>query len=75
MKRRLCTVDRPSDRDHLFTEEGEGCEEPFECDGMTGRSRGTKWHAWRTRCAPGISLETRFFVRAERGEGGSEWQN
>ncbi|PKI46861.1 hypothetical protein CRG98_032747, partial [Punica granatum] len=38
----LCTVDRPSDRDHLFTREGEGCEEPFERDGTTLRSRGKK---------------------------------
>ncbi|PKI60860.1 hypothetical protein CRG98_018733 [Punica granatum] len=37
MKRRLCTVDRPSDRDHLFMRKGEGCEEPFEQDGMTRR--------------------------------------
>ncbi|OWM65106.1 hypothetical protein CDL15_Pgr002266 [Punica granatum] len=35
VKRWLCTVDRPSDRDHLFTGEGEGCEEPFERDGTT----------------------------------------
>ncbi|PKI54255.1 hypothetical protein CRG98_025352, partial [Punica granatum] len=35
MKRWLCTMDRPSDRDHLFTGEGEGCEEPFERDGTT----------------------------------------
>ncbi|OWM69405.1 hypothetical protein CDL15_Pgr013183 [Punica granatum] len=27
MKRWLCTVDRPSDRDYFFTGEGEGCEE------------------------------------------------
>ncbi|PKI40908.1 hypothetical protein CRG98_038706 [Punica granatum] len=44
VKRWLCTVDRPSDRDHLFTREGEGCEEPFERDGTTLRSRGRKWH-------------------------------
>ncbi|PKI48247.1 hypothetical protein CRG98_031362 [Punica granatum] len=48
---RSCTVDRPSDRDHLFTREGEGCEEPFERDGTTLRSRGRKWHAWLARCA------------------------
>ncbi|PKI42990.1 hypothetical protein CRG98_036615 [Punica granatum] len=47
VKRWLCTVDRPSDRDHLFAREGEGCEEPFERDGTTVRSRGKKWHAWR----------------------------
>ncbi|PKI53384.1 hypothetical protein CRG98_026224 [Punica granatum] len=31
-----------SDRDHLFTGESEGCEEPLECDGTTRRSRGRK---------------------------------
>ncbi|OWM70400.1 hypothetical protein CDL15_Pgr008689 [Punica granatum] len=51
MKRRLCTVGRPSDRDHLFTGEGEGCEEPFERDGTTHRSRGKKWHVDEVRCA------------------------
>ncbi|PKI57284.1 hypothetical protein CRG98_022323 [Punica granatum] len=48
MKRWLCTVDRPSDRDHLFTGEGEGCEEPFERDGTTRQGRGAKRHAWRS---------------------------
>ncbi|OWM64716.1 hypothetical protein CDL15_Pgr005979 [Punica granatum] len=47
VERWLCTVDRPSDRDHLFTGEGEGCEEPFERDGTTRRSRGKKWHIGR----------------------------
>ncbi|PKI75393.1 hypothetical protein CRG98_004222 [Punica granatum] len=47
MKLRLCTVGRASDHDHLFTEEGEGCEEPFERDGATRRSRGKKWHIGR----------------------------
>ncbi|OWM76330.1 hypothetical protein CDL15_Pgr020638 [Punica granatum] len=50
MKRRLCTVDRPSDRDHLFTREGEGREEPFERDGTTLRSRGRKWHVEELGC-------------------------
>ncbi|PKI78551.1 hypothetical protein CRG98_001058 [Punica granatum] len=50
-ERRLCTVDRPSDRDHLFTGEGESCEEPFERDGMTHRSRGKKWHVVGSVCA------------------------
>ncbi|OWM72669.1 hypothetical protein CDL15_Pgr002565 [Punica granatum] len=70
VRRRLCTVDRPSDRDHLFTREGEGCEEPFERDGTTRQSRGTKWHAWKVRCAPGIGQGTRFFVLLKRGMGG-----
>ncbi|PKI59201.1 hypothetical protein CRG98_020402 [Punica granatum] len=43
-KRILCTVGRPSDRDHRFTGEGEGCEEPFDRDGTTRQSRGKKWH-------------------------------
>ncbi|PKI61330.1 hypothetical protein CRG98_018285 [Punica granatum] len=47
MKRWLCTVDRPSDHDHLFTREAEGCEEPLECDGTTRQSRGAKWHVAR----------------------------
>ncbi|PKI59332.1 hypothetical protein CRG98_020287 [Punica granatum] len=59
MKRWLCTVDRPSDRDHLFTGEGEGCEEPFERDGTTRQSRGTKWHAWKARCTLLVALGTR----------------
>ncbi|OWM77180.1 hypothetical protein CDL15_Pgr027118 [Punica granatum] len=50
-ERWLCTVDRPSDRDHLFTGEGEGGEEPFERDGTTRRSRGRKWHVDEIRCA------------------------
>ncbi|OWM77068.1 hypothetical protein CDL15_Pgr002592 [Punica granatum] len=47
VERWLCTVNRPSDHDHLFTGEGEGCEEPFERDGTTRRSRGEKWHVGR----------------------------
>ncbi|PKI38840.1 hypothetical protein CRG98_040768 [Punica granatum] len=31
----LCTVVWLSDRDHIFTGESEGCEEPFERDGTT----------------------------------------
>ncbi|PKI78843.1 hypothetical protein CRG98_000768 [Punica granatum] len=49
MKRWLCTVDRPSDRDHLFTGEGEGCEEPFKRDGTTRQSRGEERHVVRAR--------------------------
>ncbi|PKI51057.1 hypothetical protein CRG98_028545 [Punica granatum] len=52
-KRELCTVGRPSDRDHLVTREGEGCEEPFERDGTTRRSRGENRHVVEVRCAPG----------------------
>ncbi|PKI18290.1 hypothetical protein CRG98_049436, partial [Punica granatum] len=43
-ERRLCTVGGLSDRDHLFTGESGGYEEPLERDGMTHRSRGKKWH-------------------------------
>ncbi|OWM90291.1 hypothetical protein CDL15_Pgr014129 [Punica granatum] len=75
MKRWLCTVDRPSDRDHLFTGEGEGCEEPFERDGTTRQGRGAKWHAWRARMRPVTSFGTRLFVRAERDDGGFKWKN
>ncbi|PKI62779.1 hypothetical protein CRG98_016822 [Punica granatum] len=57
MMRWLCTVDRPSDRDHFFTGEGEGREEPLEWDGTTRQSRGAKWYAWKARCAPGELLE------------------
>ncbi|PKI71903.1 hypothetical protein CRG98_007708 [Punica granatum] len=51
VERRLCTVDRPSDRDHLFTGKGEGCEEPLERDGTTRRSRGKKWNVVYSVCA------------------------
>ncbi|PKI53265.1 hypothetical protein CRG98_026345 [Punica granatum] len=44
VERRLCTVVWLSDRDHLFTGESGGYEEPFECDGTTRQSRGGKWH-------------------------------
>ncbi|PKI53387.1 hypothetical protein CRG98_026227 [Punica granatum] len=44
VKRRLCAVVGLSDRDHLFTGESEGCEEPLEHDGTTGQSRGRKRH-------------------------------
>ncbi|PKI37344.1 hypothetical protein CRG98_042266 [Punica granatum] len=70
MKRWLCTVDRPSDRDHLFTREGEGCEEPFERDGTTRRSRGEKRHVVRARLHPVSGFGSRFFVRLKRGIGG-----
>ncbi|OWM63176.1 hypothetical protein CDL15_Pgr009401 [Punica granatum] len=69
MMRCLCTVDRPSDRDHFFTGEGEGREEPLECDGTTRRSREAKWHAWKARCTPGTDRGTRFFLWLERGVG------
>ncbi|PKI40050.1 hypothetical protein CRG98_039561 [Punica granatum] len=49
MKWWLCTVDRPSYHDHLFTRDGEGCEEPLECDGTTRQSHGAKWHVVRAR--------------------------
>ncbi|OWM84425.1 hypothetical protein CDL15_Pgr018884 [Punica granatum] len=75
MKRRLCTVGRPSDRDRLFTEEGEGCEKPFERDGTTRRSRGKKWHVWKARCASDIGQGARFFVRPKRGIGDLKWKN
>ncbi|PKI33204.1 hypothetical protein CRG98_046405 [Punica granatum] len=42
-------MDRPSDCDHLFTGEGEGCEEPFEHDGTTRQGRGRKRHVVRAR--------------------------
>ncbi|OWM63156.1 hypothetical protein CDL15_Pgr027007 [Punica granatum] len=74
MKRWLCTVDRPSDRDHLFTGEGEGCEEPFERDGTTRRSRGTKWHAWKARCTRLVTLGTRLLLWPERDVGDLKWE-
>ncbi|OWM90631.1 hypothetical protein CDL15_Pgr023862 [Punica granatum] len=46
-ERRLCTVVGLSDRDHLFTGESGGCEEPFERDGTTRQGRGWKWHVKR----------------------------
>ncbi|PKI57280.1 hypothetical protein CRG98_022319 [Punica granatum] len=58
MRRWLCTVDRPPDRDHLFTREGEGYEEPFERDGTTRQSRGGNRHIVEVR---------------GRGEGLSRW--
>ncbi|PKI55888.1 hypothetical protein CRG98_023704 [Punica granatum] len=49
VRRCLCTVDRSSDRDHLFTGEGEGGEESFECDGTTRQGREKKWHVDEAR--------------------------
>ncbi|OWM77182.1 hypothetical protein CDL15_Pgr027120 [Punica granatum] len=60
IERRLCTVDRPSDRDHLFMEEGEGCEEPLERDGTTRQSRGKKWHVGRSPVRAARGLGTRL---------------
>ncbi|OWM65115.1 hypothetical protein CDL15_Pgr027185 [Punica granatum] len=74
MKRWLCTVDRPSDRDHLFTGEGEGCEEPFERDGTTRQSRGTKWHAWKARCTLLVALGTRLLLWLEPDVGDLKWE-
>ncbi|OWM76868.1 hypothetical protein CDL15_Pgr010255 [Punica granatum] len=68
-ERWLCTVDRPSDRDHLFTGEGEGGEEPFERDGTTRRSRGRKWHVDEIRCARLRGLGTQLSSRLERDVG------
>ncbi|PKI38866.1 hypothetical protein CRG98_040737 [Punica granatum] len=39
-KWRWCTVGRLSARNHLVTEESEGCKEPLENDGTTHHSRG-----------------------------------
>ncbi|OWM77832.1 hypothetical protein CDL15_Pgr009379 [Punica granatum] len=74
MKRRLCTVGRPSDLDHLFTEEGEGCEEPFERDGTTRRSRGKKWHVVEVRCTRLVALRTRLLLWLERDVGDLKWK-
>ncbi|PKI58537.1 hypothetical protein CRG98_021069 [Punica granatum] len=71
VERRLCTVDWPSDSDHLFTGEGEGCEEPFERDGTTRRSRGRKWHVGRSPVRAARGLGTRMYSRLERGARGS----
>ncbi|OWM87227.1 hypothetical protein CDL15_Pgr021216 [Punica granatum] len=74
MKRWLCTVDRPSDHDHLFTGEGEGYEEPFERDGTTRQSRGEKWQVVRARMRPASGFGTRFFVRPKRDVEGFKWK-
>ncbi|PKI38991.1 hypothetical protein CRG98_040616 [Punica granatum] len=42
---------KEQDRDHFFTGEGEGCEEPLERDGTTRRSRREKRHVGRLGCA------------------------
>ncbi|PKI74821.1 hypothetical protein CRG98_004839 [Punica granatum] len=70
VKRWLCTVDRPSDRDHLFKGEGEGCDEPFERDGTTRQSRGRNRHVVEVRVHAGGVLETRLFARLKRDDGG-----
>ncbi|PKI75899.1 hypothetical protein CRG98_003698 [Punica granatum] len=41
-----------ADSDHLFTREGESCEEPFERDSTTRRSCGEKRHVVRARLHP-----------------------
>ncbi|PKI68878.1 hypothetical protein CRG98_010733 [Punica granatum] len=53
------TRNRFSDRDHLFTGESEGYEEPFERDGTTRRSRGKKWHVVEVGCAQRGVIGTR----------------
>ncbi|OWM80556.1 hypothetical protein CDL15_Pgr015568 [Punica granatum] len=63
-------VDRPSDRDHLFTGKGEGCEEPFERDGTTRQSRGRRWHVVKDRMHAGDNIGTRLSSRLERDVGG-----
>ncbi|PKI26062.1 hypothetical protein CRG98_049249, partial [Punica granatum] len=50
VERRLCTVDRPSDRDHLFTGESEGYEGPFEREGTTRQSRGENGTLLKVGC-------------------------
>ncbi|PKI48219.1 hypothetical protein CRG98_031374 [Punica granatum] len=52
VKRASCTVERLSDRDHLFTGESVGREGPFARDGTTRRSRGKKWHVVEVRVRP-----------------------
>ncbi|OWM91084.1 hypothetical protein CDL15_Pgr028136 [Punica granatum] len=72
VKRWLCTVDRPSDRDHRFTGEGEGCEEPFKCDGTTRQSRGKEWHVVKARTRPVSDFGTRLYFWLERDDEGSK---
>ncbi|OWM70411.1 hypothetical protein CDL15_Pgr008700 [Punica granatum] len=74
MKRRLCTVGWPLDCDHLFTREGEACEEPFERDGTTRRCRGKKWHVDEVRCARLGGLGTRLLLWLERDVGDLKWK-
>ncbi|PKI66958.1 hypothetical protein CRG98_012623 [Punica granatum] len=52
VERGLCTVERLSDRGHLFTGESVGREGPFERDGTTCRSHGKKWHVVEVRVHP-----------------------
>ncbi|OWM77599.1 hypothetical protein CDL15_Pgr016997 [Punica granatum] len=74
VERWLCTVDRPPDRDHIFTGEGEGYEEPFERDGTTPQSRGRKWHVVKIRVRAGNVIGTRLSSRLERDVGGFKWK-
>ncbi|PKI60409.1 hypothetical protein CRG98_019194 [Punica granatum] len=57
-----CTVERLSDRDHLFTGESEGCEKPLEREGTTRHCRERKWHVEEVRCT-GPVFGRRLFVR------------
>ncbi|PKI64480.1 hypothetical protein CRG98_015128 [Punica granatum] len=57
-KRRWCTVERLSARDHLVTRKIEGREEPLGSDGTTRHGRGKKWRAED----PGVAMETRFYT-------------
>ncbi|PKI61313.1 hypothetical protein CRG98_018304 [Punica granatum] len=70
VKRWLCTVDRPSDHDHLFTGEGEGCEEPLERDGTTRQIRERKWHVVEVQCTRLATLGTRRDFLLKRDDGG-----
>ncbi|PKI61999.1 hypothetical protein CRG98_017608 [Punica granatum] len=74
MKRRLSTVEWLSDRDHLFTGESEGCEEPLERDGTTRQSRGKKWQVVGVRCARLGALGTQLHFRPERDVGDLKWK-
>ncbi|OWM77602.1 hypothetical protein CDL15_Pgr017000 [Punica granatum] len=74
VERWLCTVDRPSDRDHLFTGEGGGYEDPFERDGTTRQSRGRKWRIAEVRVHAGNVIGTRLSSRQEHDVGGFKWK-
>ncbi|PKI43212.1 hypothetical protein CRG98_036397 [Punica granatum] len=67
-------VERLSDRDHLFTGESEGCEEPLEHDGTTRQSRGKKWHVVGVRCARLGALGTQLHFRLERDVEDLKWK-
>ncbi|PKI55959.1 hypothetical protein CRG98_023650 [Punica granatum] len=71
MKRWLCTVDRPSDRDHLFTREDEGSEEPFERDGMTRQSHGRNRHVVEVRVCADLKEPNIAMRRANERSGDS----